>query len=123
MCCRRIIAYAFAGKQVCDHLPVYRQLAIFKRQNVNINHSTVSGWIKDAMRLIEPVHDLHCWQVLNTNYLNVDETTIKVLDKDKKQTTHTGYYWVYYDTQRKLALFDYQPQAWRFVSQSYVAQV
>ena len=92
-----------------DHLPVYRQLAIFKRQNVNINHSTVSGWIKDAMRLIEPVHDLHCRQVLNTKYLNVDETTIKVLDKDKKQTTHTGYYWVYYDTQRKLALFDYQP--------------
>src|SRR5690606_15331330 len=34
---------------------------------------------------------------------------IKVLDKDKKQTTHQGYYWVYYDTQRKLALFDYQP--------------
>ncbi|MBK7097625.1 MAG: transposase [Sphingobacteriales bacterium] len=68
-----------------DHLPVYRQLAIFKRQNVNINHSTVSGWIKDAMRLIEPVYDLHCWQVLNTNYLNVDETTIKVWIRTKNK--------------------------------------
>jgi hypothetical protein len=46
---------------------------------------------------------------LATGYLNVDETTIKVLDKDKKGTTHQGYYWVYDDTQRKLALFDYQP--------------
>ncbi|MBN8786644.1 MAG: transposase [Terrimonas sp.] len=26
-----------------DHQPVYRQLEIFKRQNVTINHSTVSG--------------------------------------------------------------------------------
>lgn len=92
-----------------DHQPVYRQLEIFKRQNVSINHSTVSGWIKDAVALIEPVYNLHCKDVLNTNYLNADETTIKVLDKDKKGTTHQGYYWVYYDTQRKLALFDYQP--------------
>lgn len=92
-----------------DHLPVYRQLEIFKRQNVNINHSTVSGWIKDAVTLVEPVYNLHCKQVLQTGYLNADETTIKVLDKDKKGTTHQGYYWVYYDTQKKLALFDYQP--------------
>jgi len=92
-----------------DHLPVYRQLEIFKRQNVNINHSTVCGWIKDAVALIEPVYNLHCKEVLNSNYLNADETTIKVLDKDKKGTTHQGYYWVYYDAQRKLALFDYQP--------------
>lgn len=56
-----------------------------------------------------PVFDLHCREVLSTNYLNVDETTIKVLDKDKKRTTHQGYYWVYYDTQCKLVLFDYQP--------------
>lgn len=92
-----------------DHQPVYRQLEIFKRQNVIINHSTVSGWIKDAVTLVEPIYNLHCKDVLNTSYLNADETTIKVLDKDKKGTTHQGYYWVYYDTQRKLALFDYQP--------------
>lgn len=92
-----------------DHQPVYRKLEIFKRQNVTINQSTVSGWIKDAVALVEPVYNLHCKEVLNTNYLNADETTIKVLDKNKKGTTHQGYYWVYYDTQRKLALFDYQP--------------
>lgn len=92
-----------------DHLPVYRQLEIFKRQKVDIKYSTVSGWIKQSMELVKPVYDLHCKQVLQSDYLNVDETTIKVLDKDKKGTTHQGYYWVYYDTQKKLALFDYQP--------------
>ena len=92
-----------------DHLPLYRQLDMFKRQQVNINHSTVSGWIKGAMALIEPVYNLHAKTVLATNYLCVDETTIKVQDKEKKGTTHRGFYWVYYDTQRRLALFDYQP--------------
>ena len=103
-----LLTHLLVSKWV-DHQPVYRQLEIFKRQDVTINHSTVSGWIKDAMELIEPVYNLHCKEVLNTDYLGVDETTIKVLDKDKKGTTHRGYYWVYYDTGRKLALFDYQP--------------
>ncbi len=92
-----------------DHQPVYRQLEIFKRQQVNMHYSTVSGWIKEAVALVGPVYNLHCKEVLQSQYLHVDETTIKVLDKDKKGTTHQGYYWVYYDTARKLALFDYQP--------------
>ena len=92
-----------------DHLPLYRQQEIFKRQQVHINHSTVSGWVKGGINLIVPVYNLHCKDILQSHYLNADETTIKVLDKDKKGTTHQGYYWVYYDTQRKLALFDYQP--------------
>lgn len=92
-----------------DHLPLYRQLAIFKRQQVTINHSTVSGWIKEAAALLVPLYNLHCKEVLQSPYLSADETTIKVLDKEKKGTTHQGYYWVYYDTGRKLALFDYQP--------------
>jgi transposase len=103
-----LLTHLLVSKYV-DHQPIYRQLEIFKRQNVTINHSTVSGWIKEAMVLVEPVYNLHCKDVLNTGYLNADETTIKVLDKDKKGTTHQGYYWVYYDTRRKLALFDYQP--------------
>jgi transposase len=103
-----LLTHLLVSKYV-DHLPVYRQLEIFKRQSVNIHYSTVSGWIAESMNLLQPVYDLHCREVLNTGYLNADETTIKVLDKDKKGATHQGYYWVYYDTQKRLALFDYQP--------------
>jgi transposase len=103
-----LLTHLMVSKYV-DHQPVYRQLEIFKRQQVNIHFSTVSGWIKEAMELIKPVYDLHCKEVLQTNYLNADETTIKVLDKDKKGTTYQGFYWVYYDTGRELVLFDYQP--------------
>src|SRR5690606_23725638 len=49
-----LLTHLLVSKYV-DHLPLYRQLEIFKRQQVNINHSTVSGWIKGAMDLIAPV--------------------------------------------------------------------
>lgn len=103
-----LLTHLMVSKWV-DHQPVYRQLEIFKRQNVTINPSTVSGWIKDAMELVAPVYDLHCKEVLDSDYLKADETTIKVLDKHKKGTTHNGFYWTYYNTQKKLVLFDYQP--------------
>lgn len=103
-----MLAHLLVSKLV-DHLPIYRQLDLFKRQQVSINHSTVTGWVKESPHLLQPLYSLHCKEVLHTNYLCVDETTIKVLDNDKKQTTYQGYYWNYYDTQRKLVLFDYQP--------------
>ena len=46
--------------------------------------------------------------VLKRNYLHDDETPIKVLDKDKKDSTHRGYYWVYQNSFDKIVFFDYQ---------------
>jgi transposase len=91
-----------------DHLPIYRQLQIFARQKVNIDYSTTSNWIKQGCHLLIPLFEAHRRQVLAASYLSVDETPIKVIDKTKKGTTHQGYYWVYYDTVNKLAMFQYQ---------------
>jgi hypothetical protein len=46
---------------------------------------------------------------LACRYLHVDETTIQVLDEDKKGKTDRGYYWLYFNSEQKLVLFDYQP--------------
>jgi len=37
-----------------------------------------------------------------------DETTIRVLTKDKPGSSHNGFHWVYYDPVRRLVLFDYR---------------
>ncbi|MDM1465432.1 IS66 family transposase, partial [Myroides odoratimimus] len=42
-------------------------------------------------------------------YLQVDETTIKVLDEKKKDKSHLGYYWVYHAPISKLVMFNYSP--------------
>lgn len=103
-----LLTYLLVSKFM-DHLPIYRQLQIFKRQNLTLKQTTVSGWTSQACTLLHPIFDLHAKEVLLSSYLNVDETTIKVLDKDRKGSTHQGYYWVYFNVPKKLALFDYQP--------------
>lgn len=46
---------------------------------------------------------------MQSNYLMMDETTMKVMDKDKKGTTHRGYFWAAQAPPTKLVFFEYQP--------------
>lgn len=91
-----------------DHLPVYRQVQRFEREGMKLPISTLADWIGGTCTLLEPLYEVHRKQVLSNDYLQADETPIKVLDKAKKGTTHRGYHWVYYAPLCRLVLFDYR---------------
>jgi transposase len=102
-----LIAQIVISKFV-DHLPFYRQIQMFKRQNVTIAESTINGWFNAGCKLLEPLYETLKQKLLSTDYLMADETPISVLTKDKPGSTHKGYHWVYYDPVHKLVLFDYR---------------
>jgi transposase len=91
-----------------DHLPLYRQMQRFERSGVKLSYSTLTDWVKDTCNLITPLFEALKAEVLQSGYLHADETPIKVLDKDKKDSTHRGYYWVYQNSMDKIVFFDYQ---------------
>jgi len=91
-----------------DHLPVHRQIKRFEREGIKLPASTLTDWISGTCALLEPLYQVHRGLVLNSNYLQVDETPIKVLDKAKKGTTHRGFHWVYHAPEQQLVLFDYR---------------
>jgi transposase len=91
-----------------DHLPLYRQMERFKREGVVIAASTLGDAVSKCCGLIDPLYNALVKLVLQSPYLHADETSIKVLDKDKKGTTHRGYYWVYHNSTDGLLWFDYQ---------------
>jgi transposase len=102
-----LLAFLLTGKYV-DHLPLHRQIEILKRLGVTLPASTVSDWVSSSLKAITPLYDCLVEKVKTSAYLQVDETTIKVLDKDKKGTTHRGYYWVYHAVKESLVFFDYR---------------
>jgi transposase len=101
-----VLALIIIQKYV-DHLPLYRQIEQFRRMGIEIPSSTMSDWVKTAAELIAPLYDVLVKQILKSNYLQADETRIQVLDRDKKQKTHRGWYWTFRDPQSGLLLFDY----------------
>lgn len=102
-----LVAQIIVEKYV-DHLPLYRQLNRYARLGVAISDSTMGDWLTNGAGLLLPLYQAHRRLVLSGGYLHADETTLKVLDKLKKGTTHLGYYWVYQSHEQKLVLFDYQ---------------
>lgn len=91
-----------------DHLPLYRQQQIFKRADIEIAPSTIDSWVAQLGNLLEPLYDRMVEYVKNQHYIQADETTLKVLDSNKKGETHLGYLWAYHAVLAKLCVFDYQ---------------
>jgi len=106
-----LLAHIQVSKWV-DHLPYYRQIAIFKREGVSLSESTIGGWFAATCDLLQPLYDKLVNEVKNQAYLQADESPIKVLEgsSDKKaKNSQTGYHWVYYAPEKRLVVFDYQP--------------
>lgn len=91
-----------------DHLPLYRQLQRFKREDIPIASSTLEGWTRQSLKILDILYDYLLKDTRAKGYLQADETPIKVIDRNKKGTTHQGYYWVYHNPIDQTILFDYQ---------------
>jgi transposase len=95
--------------KICYHLPIHRLQQRFERDGVKLPYSTLSDGFAKVAELITPVYNALVTETLNADYLQADETTVPVLDKDKKGATHKGYYWLVQDSINKLVVFDYRP--------------
>jgi transposase len=77
-----------------DHLPLYRQSEIYAREGVDLERSTLAGWVGGAARTLEPLVDaLQAW-VLDTGKLHADDTPFPVLEPGHGKTK-TGRLWTY----------------------------
>ncbi len=103
-----LLAHILVSKYV-DHLPLYRQQKIFKRNGLDIPSSTMDNWVRYGVDIITPLHELLRERICSKTYLQADETPIRVLDRKKKGKTHRGYFWVYHDPQGGEIYFEYQP--------------
>jgi len=90
-----------------DHLPLYRQKQQFTREQIKIPNSTINHWVQKGLDKLSILYELLREDLKTCGYLQVDETPIKVLDKDKKGACHQGYYWVYHAPIEGLVLFEF----------------
>lgn len=92
-----------------DHLPLYRQVAIYRRHGIEIAESTIGNWVDQTAKLLEPLYEALAYSVTTVSgYVQADESRIQVLDPDTKGKTHRGYMWLYLDPKDKMVFFDYQ---------------
>ena len=77
-----------------DHNPLYRQQQQFARLGVQIPRSTLCDWIEKGAELLQPIARAIKEQLLASDYLQVDETPVKLMDPEVQGKCATGFLWV-----------------------------
>ena len=77
-----------------DHLPLYRQEAIFARAGLPIPQSTLAQWVGQMGVALQPLVDALKDEMLAHPVLHADETPVAMLDPGAGKT-HRAYLWSY----------------------------
>jgi transposase len=88
-----LLAQVIVAKHA-DHLPLYRQEAIFGRAGLAIPRSTLGAWVGQCGARLQPVVDAMKAQLLQCQVLHADETPVAMLAPGKGKT-HRAYLWAY----------------------------
>lgn len=96
-------------RKFVEHMPFYRQIQAFERDyRWPIPSSTINDWFVSVCTMLEPLYEMLKQKVLESGYMQVDESPIQVLDNtNKKGSSHKGYQWVYHSPEERLLFFDY----------------
>jgi hypothetical protein len=78
-----------------------------KRMGVTLSPATVNGWFSASIDLLEPLYDVLKKAVMSSDYIQVDETTIPVMDRDHPGATRKGYHWIIRSPEKRKLYFHY----------------
>lgn len=85
-----------------DHLPLYRQAAIYARASVDLDRSTLADWVGQATWLMAPLVEAIRAQVFAADRIHGDDTPVPVLSPGRGRT-RTGRLWTYVRDDRPFA--------------------
>ncbi|MHC1684231.1 MAG: IS66 family transposase [Clostridiaceae bacterium] len=91
-------------------MPLYRQETYFDMLGVSLSRQTLSNWIIGAANEFQVVYDVMKEALLESHYIQADETTVTVVDSKGADSKAKKYMWLYKTGAHKepVILYDYQ---------------
>lgn len=88
-----LLAFLMLNKYV-DHLPFYRQEKRFERMGARISRQNMSNWQKKAFEALLPLFELLKKHLKSGPVLQMDETTVQVLNEPGRDNGQKSYMWL-----------------------------
>ena len=88
-----LLAHVLVGK-FCDHLPLYRQSAIYARSGIALDRSTLADWVGQSAQRLDPLVEALRRYVLAADKVHADDTPLPVLAPGEGRTK-TARLWTY----------------------------
>ena len=100
-----LLAELLMGKYMY-HLPFHRQISLFKLEGLKIPASTVNDWFAGCGDLLRALYYRLKELVLQSDYIQVDESTVPVINNEKHRAVK-AYLWVVRAVMKDLVFFHY----------------
>ena len=104
-----LLAHVLVSKYA-DHLPLYRQSQIYAREGIDLERSTLAGWVGAASELLAPLVYEVRRHVLQAAKIHADDIPVPVLAPGNGKTK-TGRLWTYVRDDRP-AGYSTAPAVW-----------
>jgi transposase len=95
-------------KKYAEHLPLHRIREIYRRHGPDISVSTLADWVAAGAEALLPIAAEIRRRVLSAYVVQLDDTPLTVLDKQKPGGSKRGYMYAYVGDQSWVA-YDYRP--------------
>ncbi len=105
-----LLAHIITAK-FTDHLPFYRQEKQFRRMGVELSRTSMCNWAMKTATACQPLLNLLQDEILEGNFVNIDETTLQVLKEPGRSPTSKSYMWIFRrgDPERPILIYKYHP--------------
>ncbi len=91
------------------HIPLYRFQKRLLLEGIKKSDVSLGDWVAKALDVLDILYGFLIEKIRAKGYLQVDETTLKVLESENKGKSHLGYYWVYNSPVDNTLFFEYHP--------------
>ena len=91
-------------------VPLYRQESYFNMLGATLSRQTLSNWVIGVSTELTDVYNLMKDELLKSNYVQADETTLKVIEHNGNESKAKKYMWLYKtgSSRNPIILYDYQ---------------
>lgn len=100
-----LLAELMVNKYV-NHLPFHRQIQMFKQLGISLPAATINDWFSQTADLLRPLYYRLKEIVLSSDYIQVDESTLPIVNEEKHKTVK-GYIWMVRAVMLNLVFFHY----------------
>jgi transposase len=100
------LAHMLVGKYV-DHVPYYRQERIDLRGGLYISDKARVRYTEHCALLLLTIYYQLIRRILDSGYVSVDETTVKLLDPDRPHKAQDSWLWTYLGPKAQAIVFQF----------------
>ena len=91
----------------CDHVPIHRQEQILARMGPTFTRQAMGKWVSQVTGLFTPVHAALREAILQSHYIQMDETPISLLDPERGGKARDAWLWAVHSPEQNSVIFEF----------------